>query len=426
MRCSGRVRGGQQVRQRELKHVVVPGQVAFGHDRRQRVGHGPQDARDRLAGRDVSVTVSRGCRTACATSPTAEVARRLAKPNSCDQSWPRASRTRSTMAQPLTGRGVRHRSEVFGVGFDVEQHAGDVHAAHAIGQRVMEFHDERGLAVLEPLDERVLPQRPIPVQARHPGLTRELEHRSQGLRRCRLEPADVPRQVEVGIDHPAGRGQPQRRQHHPVPEPRRQPGGALQPFRQPIPVRRTVQNQHTDHRRAQQRVLLHVPGERVTVAHVNVQPFTQSSHPLPRGHQYVRTPSIAASNTRAVPPPPARSPPSLHGQHTTTRPDAPEPTAVSQARLRSRDPRQRNPFELSGWPRHVGAQPEPEGGSVLGVLPLNSPAMDGASCAGCALVGVSCTACAFGFERGRWVESAGRVDARAGCTAPRCRPRAPC
>ncbi len=34
----------------------------------------------------VSVTVSRGCRSACVTSLTAEVRRRLEKSNSCDQS----------------------------------------------------------------------------------------------------------------------------------------------------------------------------------------------------------------------------------------------------------------------------------------------------------------------------------------------------
>ena len=67
------VRGVQHPSERELEDVVVPGHVALGHDGRQRVGYGLDEVRKRLAGREGSVTVSRGCRIACVTSLTAEV-----------------------------------------------------------------------------------------------------------------------------------------------------------------------------------------------------------------------------------------------------------------------------------------------------------------------------------------------------------------
>ena len=173
-------------------------------------------------------------------------------------------------AEVLSHRCLGHRSEVAGIGFDVEQQSRDVHATDAIGERVVKLHHERRLAALEPLDERELPQRPITIEARHPGLASELQDGRQRLRGRRLEPADVPRQVEIGIDDPTRRGQPQRRRHDPVPKPRRQPRAALEPLRQPIPVRAAIQQQHAHDRRPQQRVLLHVPGERITVAHVHL------------------------------------------------------------------------------------------------------------------------------------------------------------
>ena len=231
------VRGAQDLSQRELEDVVVPGQVALGHDRRQRVGHRRDEARDRLAGRDrlgdgfagvpqrVRHVADRGGEVTLGEVEQLRpvVAERI--PGQIDG------------AEALAHRRLGHRSEVAGVGFDVEQQSRNVHATDAIGQRVVKLHHERRLAALEPLDERELPQRPITIEARHPGLASELQDRRQRLGGCRLEPANVPRQVEIGIDDPAGRGQPQRRQHDPVPKPRRQPRAALEPFRQPIPVR---------------------------------------------------------------------------------------------------------------------------------------------------------------------------------------------
>ena len=241
----------------------------------------------------VAVRVSRGCRSAW--------------PRRRPRRWRGARRSRAAVtlvaegipdqvdgAQVLADRGLGHGSEVAGIGLDVEQQAGDVHAAHAIGQRVMELHHQRRLAAVEPLDERVLPQRPISIEAGHPGLAGELQDRRQRLRRRRLEPADVPRQVEVGIDHPARRGQPKRRRHHPVPEPGRQPGRALQSIRQPVPVRRAVEDQDGDHGRAQQRIVLHVPGERVAVAHVNADALGQRPpHLLVADH-----PDVSVAGTR--------------------------------------------------------------------------------------------------------------------------------
>ena len=46
-----RVCGLQHLSQREFEDVVMPGQMALGHHRRQRVGHRRDKARDRLPGR---------------------------------------------------------------------------------------------------------------------------------------------------------------------------------------------------------------------------------------------------------------------------------------------------------------------------------------------------------------------------------------
>ena len=142
------------------------------------------------------------------------------------------------------------------------------------------FRTQRGPATLEPLDEGGLPQRSITIEAGHAGLAGELQDRLQRPGRCGLEPADVPGQVEVGIDDPAGRGQPQRRLHHLLPETGRDAGEPLEPLRQPIPVRCALEHQDDDDRRSQQRVLLHVPGERVGVAHVDLDPTIHTVHIL--------------------------------------------------------------------------------------------------------------------------------------------------
>ena len=181
-------------------------------------------------------------------------------------------------AEALPGRRLGHRPELPGVGLDVEQQPGELDATDAVGQRVVDLHHQPGPAALQPLDERELPERTIAVEAGHAGLAGELQHRRQRLRGRRLEPADVPRDVEVGIDDPAGRGQPQWWQHDPVAEPRNQPRGALEPVRQLLPVRAPLQDQHAHHRRPQQRVLLHVPGEGVAVAHVDLRVLGQRSH----------------------------------------------------------------------------------------------------------------------------------------------------
>ena len=151
---------------------------------------------------------------------------------------------------------------------------------------MVELQDDGRPATLELLDERGLPQGSVTVEAGHSGLAGELQDRLERPGRGGLEPADVPGQVEVGINDPAGRGQPQRWLHHLLPEAGRDAGEPLEPLRQPIPVGCAFEHQDDDDRRSQQWVLLHVPGERVGVAHVDLDGLSQRDHIhlIPGGH----------------------------------------------------------------------------------------------------------------------------------------------
>ncbi len=282
-----------------MQDVVAPGQMAFRHDRRHGVGHGLQEASDRLAGRDgfgegftgvqqcmLHVVAGRGEALLGEVEQPGPVVRQRI-PDQIDG------------AEVLARWRFGHRREFAGLGFSVEQETREVHASDAVGQAVVQFHDDGGLTALQALDERVLPQRPIAVQAGHSGLARELQNRFERLGFGRLEPAYVPRQVEVGIDHPAGGRQPKRCQDHLVPEAGRQSGGEFEPFLQPIPIRRAVEDQDDDDGRTQQWVLLHVPGEGITVAHVNIHVLSHRHHTPRQLGQSLR---CAASLSVSIPP----------------------------------------------------------------------------------------------------------------------------
>jgi hypothetical protein len=180
--------------------------MALSHDRRERLRDGRDEVADRLAGLDrvgdglagvpqrVSNIADRGSEVALGEVEQLRpvVAERIA--GQVDR------------AEALSCRGVGHRSKVARVGVDVEQQSRNVHATYAIGEGVVKLHHQRRLGALEPFDEGELPQRAIAIEACHPGFAGELQDSRQRLGRCRLETPDVPRQVEIGIDNPAGRG----------------------------------------------------------------------------------------------------------------------------------------------------------------------------------------------------------------------------
>jgi hypothetical protein len=270
---TGGVRGVEDVLDRELEHIVLPREVPVSHDRRERVRHRSDEARDIRAGRDR--LADRAARVAQRVRDVADRGPEVTL-GEVEQVRPVVGEgvlREVNGAKVLCDRGLRHRTEIARVGLAVVQQASDVHPADPVGERMVQFGHDRCLAALQPLDDRELPQRPVFIEAGHAGLARELEHGRERLGGRGLEPADMPVEIEIGVDDPAGGRQAQRRHHDAVPEPRRLARTALKPLHEQVKVEAAIEDRDGDHRRAEQRVLLHVPRERVTVSHVHVDVF---------------------------------------------------------------------------------------------------------------------------------------------------------
>ena len=124
-------------------------------------------------------------------------------------SWRRRSCCSASNASP-TARGARlggvgHAARVAGLALEVEQHHGELDAADAVGDRVVELLDDGRLAVGQALDHGELPQRAGPVEALHADRLGQVEQGAPVARRGRAHPAQVVVEVEVGVDDPAGR-----------------------------------------------------------------------------------------------------------------------------------------------------------------------------------------------------------------------------
>ena len=146
------------------------------------------------------------------------------------------------------------------------------HAADAVGHRVVHLHRERGalgaVGVVETFDQRELPQRPGAVEAGRGHRLQRVEERALGARRGEPHAAQVEVEVEGRLDRPARRSEPERRRLHALAEARDQARRAVDARAQPVEVGRPVEQRDRDDRRAQDRVLLDEPHERVLVAHV--------------------------------------------------------------------------------------------------------------------------------------------------------------
>jgi hypothetical protein len=173
------------------------------------------------------------------------------------------------------------RCGVGGVALEVEQHEEQLHPADAVGHRVVDLHDHRGAVVGEALHERVLPERARAVEAGHRRGARQVEHRVVGGL-AHPDATQVVHEVEVGVGRPVGRTHAQERGRDALAHAWDQPRPTFQPPDEVVPVRRPVEEQHRDDGRAQQRVLLDVPHERVGVAHVRIETLdvVRSGHGL--------------------------------------------------------------------------------------------------------------------------------------------------
>ena len=83
-----------------------------------------------------------------------------------------------------------------GVGLEVDERERELEAADAVGDRVMDLLEQRGAPVVEPLDERELPQRTGPVERLLGERAAEVEQRALAAVARKRDAADVRIEVE--------------------------------------------------------------------------------------------------------------------------------------------------------------------------------------------------------------------------------------
>ena len=265
-RTAGPVGGVPQRRHRHLVHAEPAHQGPLLHQRRAGLGHRPHRAVHRcsqFAGR------GRGLQR-----PPDGVEKQLRSGlhGLDDRRTHQAdvvSHRVAVAVERLRGRNhrlggqVAHRARLLG---EVEQGHRDLHAAHAVGEGVVELAQHRGAAVVESLDQGGLPHRAGPVEVVHRGQPGHLQHALDGARLRRRDPAHMEVEIEVrGVLPPRRRGR--QRLHHPLPEHRQFAADDVEALPDQIPVRRAVEQYHGHHGGSQPRIGLHRPGERVGVSH---------------------------------------------------------------------------------------------------------------------------------------------------------------
>ena len=156
------------------------------------------------------------------------------------------------------------------------------HAADTVGDGVMHLHRKRrafgSVGTVETFDECELPQRPGAVEA---GSRDRLQHVEQRAISAGFGQSHAPQMkvdVECLLDRPARRPEAERRREHALTEPRDQARRPVDAIAQPGEIRNAVEDRNRDDRRSQDRILLHVPHERVFVAHMSGEARSVSHH----------------------------------------------------------------------------------------------------------------------------------------------------
>ena len=131
-----------------------------------------------------------------------------------------------------------------GVRDEVDEPGEQIHATHAVGHRVVHLHRERGaLAVraVEAFDERELPKRPGPVEARRRDRLHCVEQGPHRARAREPDAAQVEVEVEAGFGHPARRRDAERRRHDPLAQAGDVAGRAIDAPPESLPVGHRVE-----------------------------------------------------------------------------------------------------------------------------------------------------------------------------------------
>ncbi len=157
-----------------------------------------------------------------------------------------------------------------GVAIEVEELQRHLHAALAVGDRVVHLLHQRRLAAAQALDDDELPQRPHPVERVVDEQRGDVEQLAHGARLGQGDAPHVVVDVEVGIVDPRRRGEVHRGRLDPPPQPRHGPRRSLHPGSQGVEVRRAVEHRDGAERRREVGILVDPPHQALGVRHLAV------------------------------------------------------------------------------------------------------------------------------------------------------------
>jgi L-lactate dehydrogenase complex protein LldF len=152
----------------------------------------------------------------------------------------------------------------------LDEAARHVHEPDPVGDRVVELDQDRAAPAFEPGDLVELPERAVLVEGLHRDRLGEVEEVAQRALAGDAHAPDVVARVEQRVALPARRRDAERVDRDPLAQPRDPLDRALEHVLEAVLVGRLLQDHHRDDGRAQHRVELVVPEQRVARAHALV------------------------------------------------------------------------------------------------------------------------------------------------------------
>ena len=263
-RCTGRLGGGAQIREADVERQEPPGKapaaeqwgalgIRIGGDSRQRRAEA-DCGRDRLQGMGERVQQAAG-----AAQQGGD--RTRVSPHLCHQKIGRCrplgerDRWLRLLQGRLTAPGMKLREEL--------------ESAHAVGRRMMHLQEMGRAAVGQPLDQNRLPGRACTVERGHRHLLCGRQQLAEAAGLGKPDASQVIVEIEVGIIDPAGIAEAERRHDDLLAKARHHARRPLARCDEALPVGSAVQHLERADRRAQTRVGLGAPHERLEGAHLS-------------------------------------------------------------------------------------------------------------------------------------------------------------
>ena len=199
----------------------------------------------------------------------------------------------------LIGDRRRFRS----VTFEVEELERQLHAAFAVGDRVVELLDQRRAAFAQTVDQDELPQRTGPVERVGGDQRGEVEQLAHGTGLRQREVADVVVQIELRIVDPERRVEVCRRGLHALAQAGDHVHRTVHSTAQVVEFDLAIEDRHVAERRREVRILLEAPHQPLGVGHPPVEPGGISHRPeaTPR-HAIGPRPPAVRTGLRMAPP----------------------------------------------------------------------------------------------------------------------------